>query len=1169
MKLRYVLVGGTIALCGLFGAETAAEPRAVENFGKLPLAFEKNQGQAAPAADFLARGAGYHVSLSHGNAHIVWRCDKGTAPASVDLRLVGAASNPRVAGRNALAGKVNYFIGNDPARWRTDIPTFGRVEYAEVYRGIDLAYYGNEGRLEYDFIVAPGSDPHLIRIAAGGARKVQIDAGGDLLLDTAGGEVRFRRPVSYQEIAGARHPVKSKYEIAGFSEVRFTMGSYDVRYPLVIDPSLAYSTYLGGSSAESGVAIAVGPDGNAFVTGISYSTDFPLVNAEQASYPLDGAMFVTKFNATGSGLVYSTYFGSSDTDAVHAIAVDSSGNAYIVGSTASTDFPLKNPLYPTLTSGDTDAFITKFSAAGNALVYSTYLGGSRGDYAYGVAVDASHNAYVAGTTYSNDFPVTSGAYQTTCSSSCSFVTKVNAAASALTWSTYFSQSPGQGSYTAVTAVAVDSSGSVYLTGVTPGGLPVTPGAPQPVFGGIEDGFVAKLASTGASLTYCTYVGGSEWDTANAIAVDSAGNAYVTGETESADLPATAAALQPKLAGFSNAFVGKLNGSGTEWQYLTYLGGQRYDGAYGIAVDSAGNAIAAGYTWSSNFPRAAALQPVLPGNQTDLYKTTSAGASWSASDSGMVDRSITAIAIDPTLDTTLLAATPAALYQSLNAGATWSINPDFMFGPIGFVAYSSSGTNAYLGFDQEVYSSQNSGATWSYAGISPCLGASAVVDPSSPLTLYVAGGYYGCAAKSVDGGMTWISLGGFGDGFTDVFGLAIAPGAPGVLYLAAGDGLFQSTDAGAMWTAAGFQGQAVNQVVVNASQPTTLYALVSGAAFKSTDAGNSWASSSIGLTASATSLAIAPSEPSVLYAATPTGVYVSENSAASWSPTGSGQKQISALAVDPMFATTVYAAAPTYYDSFVAKINPAGSKLVYSTFLGGTYSDQVFGVALDSAGNAYVAGTTQSPDFPTTAGAFQPATGLPRYTAFITKIEQQTPACSYSTAPTTVFLYPGGGPAHFSVVSPAGCAWTPAPSAAWMTVTSGTGPGVAPLAVTVAANTGAARTGTLTIGNARIRVAQAASGCTYSLSTNSLTFPQAGGSQTVDVTAGAGCQWVVTGLPLWLTITQGARGTGNGPVTLQADANICVYTRPEVPNAIDVANNTVSVSQPGTSPALSH
>lgn len=1156
-------------LCPLFGADASVGRRIPDNLRKLPLAFEKNRGQGPAAADFVARGAGYSVALSHGDARITLLRAEDRVPAAVELRLVGARPDATASGRDVFPGTVNDFMGNDPARWRTDIPTFGRAEYTGVYRGIDLAYYGSEGRLEYDFIVAPGADPAAIRLAAGGTRKVQVDAGGDLVLDTEGGEVRFRKPVSYQQIAGVRHPVDSRYLLARGDEVRFVLGAYDARHPLVIDPSLAYSTYLGGSQSESAAAIAVSPGGNAFVTGQTCSMDFPLVNPEQVTYGGQCAMFVSKLNAQGSGLVYSTYFGGSGSDYVHAIAVDSSGAVYLTGSTTGPDFPLKNPLYPT-SYGD-QGFITKFSPAGNALVYSTYVGGPKGADPYAIAVDARHNVYIAGSAGS-DFPVTAGSYQPSCSPNtvCTFVAKVNASETALTWSTYFGQLTSPDYNPSVAAIAVDAQGAVYLTGGTTGGLPVTAGAPQPVFGGVEDAYIAKLANTGASLIYSTYLGGSQYDIAYAIAVDPAGNAYVAGDTQSPDLPVTTGAFQTKLAGLYNAFVAKVNSAGTQWQYLTYLGGDRYDGARGIAVDSSGDAMVAGYTFSANYPRVSAVQPVLPGNQAALFKTTSAGASWSESDTGMPDASITGLVFNPASDSHISALTTGGLYQSINGGATWSFNTGLFSTPLSFLAFSGNGATAYAALDQMfLYFSNDSGATWYQSAVLPCNAQTGLMDPASGY-LYVGGGGYGlsCAQELIGNGIPLMPLSiGSQNG---VYGFAIAPGSPGTLYAATGNGVFQSSDAyRSTWTTAGLQGQTVSAVVVQASLPSTLYALVSGAVWKSTDAGNSWAWSSDGLTASATSLAAAPSDGSVLYAGTPTGVYLSKNGAASWAPAGPGQNKTTAIAVDPRFANKVFAAAPVYDDAFVAKINPAGSKLLYSTFLGGTNSDEAVGIALDSGGNVYAAGLTQSPDFPTTSGAFQPATGLHRYAAFVTKIEQKTPACPYSAAPATLFVYSSGGSANFSVVSPAGCKWTAAPSAGWIQVTTGAGPGVAPLAINASANAGAARTGTITIGTASIAITQAAGGCTYSLSTTSLSFPQMGGPQSVNVTAGAGCQWVVTRLPLWLTATSGAGGVGNGTVTLQSGANAFSYARPSFPYTISVANAPVSVSQSGTSGALSH
>lgn len=1150
-------------------AASVPDPRVVETLSKLPLAFEKNHGQARQSVDFLARGGGYSVFLSHGNARIALRHDKSAAPVTVDLRLAGARRGPKAATRDALPGKVNYFLGNDPSRWRTDIPTFGRVEYSSVYRGIDLAYYGNQGRLEYDFIVAPGADPAAIRIAVDGARSVRVGDSGDLVLETDGGPVSFRAPVVYQEIAGARHPVESRYVLAGANEVRFAVGVYDPRHPLVIDPSLVYSTYLGGSNYDSGTAIAVDSHGNAYVTGSTSSMDFPTVNPEQPFYAGSTAIFVSKLAANGS-LVYSTYFGGSASDSSKSIAVDSVGSPYVVGQTSSTDFPLRNALYPTL-NGTQDAFVTRFSPSGNALTYSTYLGGSGFDSAYGVAVDAGHSAYVAGQTGSSDFPVTPGAYQTSFDNSCSFVTKLNAAGSALSWSTYF----GQNCAAQAQAIAVDSLDGVYLTGLAPsGGLPVTSGAPQSVFGGGGDAFIAKLGNTGASLVYCTYLGGSHLDYGEAIAVDSGGNAYVTGYTQSTDLPVTASAFQPAYGGNQDGFVAKVNSAGTAWQYVTYLGGSQSDQPYGIAVDSSGNATVVGSTTSINFPRASAVQPSLAGNRTAIFKTTSSGSSWNAADAGFsADPTFYAgsIIVDPALDSHLLAVSgEAGLYQSSDSGANWAQNASF---PGAYMlAFSPTGGTVYASAFGVIYSSGDSGATWTLSGFLPCcIGAlNITVDPSTATTLYVGGGsiyfdFSGGSAKSTDGGATWTLLNGLPSG-TAVNAFAIDPKSPGSIYAADTAGLFKSTDGGLTWATlniAGLQSPSVLAVAINPSQPAVVYAVANGQVYKSTSAGSSWALMSTGLTAYVYYLAIAPSAPSVLYAGTASGMFVTSNGAASWVPAGLTTDQIWGIAVDPKRPGVAYAMADVNSDAFVAKINAAGDKLVYSTYLGGTSSDIAKGVALSSSGDAIVIGSTGSPDFPSSSGALQPATGSPRSTAFVARISAKTPACSYSTSPASYFFYPAGGSANFSAIAPSGCAWTPTPSASWITVIRGAGPGVAPLAISVAANTGVARTGTITIGGASISISQAAGGCSYLLSTNSLTFPQAGGPQSVNVTAAAGCQWTVTGLPLWLTVTSGASGTGNGTVTFEAAPNLFPGTRPTYSFTINVANNPVTVRQTGT------
>jgi len=1149
---------------------------------KLPLAFEKNQGQARQSVDFLARGGGYSVFLSHGNARLALRRGKSAAPAAVDLRLLGANHDPKAAMRDALPGKVNYFLGNDPARWRADIPTCGRVEYSSVYRGVDLAYYGNQGRLEYDFIVAPGAHPDAIRLAVDGARNVHVGEGGELVLETEGGPVAFRKPVTYQEIAGTRHAVESRYTLAGANEVRFVVGAYDPRRPLVIDPSLVYSTYLGDSNSyQTGTTIAVDANGNAYITGTTYSMDFPLVNAEQSFFTGSSAIFISKLAPDGSSLIYSTYLGGSGSDYSRSIAVDSAGSAHIAGYTDSTDFPVKNALYPTL-NGPEDAFVTKLNAFGNALVYSTYLGGSGYDYGEGVAVDAGGDVYVTGQTYSTDFPVTPGAYQTSADASCSFVAKLNATGSRLGWSTYF----GQNCSAYAEAIALDSEDSAYLTGTAYSGLPITAGAPQPVFGGDSDAFMAKLSHTGATLMYCTYLGGNGYDYGSAIAVDSSGNAYISGATESTNMPVTASAIQPVYAGDQDGFAAKLNSAGTAWQYVTYLGGTRSDQAYAIAVDSSGSATVVGSSNSTDFPIASALQTSLSGNQAPIWKTTSAGSSWTTADAGFNADSnfyLGGLVVDPASSSHLLAVSAEGnLYGSPDGGIHWAQNTAFP-GYLVTLAFSPAGGTVYAGYYDTILSSSDSGATWIFDGYLPtdpsyCAALNITVDPTNASTLYVGGGsiYYGytCSAKSTDGGITWEVLGGLLSNLL-VNQFAIDPKSPNTIYAASYGGLYKSTNGGGAWAAlniAGLQNPYVFAVAVNPSQPAVVYAAANGSVYKSADAGISWALASTGLTAYVNYLAIAPSNPSVLYAGSTAGMFATSNGATSWTAAGLPRDLIWGIAVDPKLPTLAYAMLDVRADGFVAKIDPAGSKLVYSTYLGGTDVEYFQSVALNSNGNAMVTGSTASPEYPSTPGAFQQGTGLPQtpgFVAFVTSIGAATPACSYSAAPVSYFFYAAGGTADFSVTAPSGCAWTPVSSAPWIAVPSGMGPGVAALSIGVAANTGAARTGTVTAGSASISISQAAGGCTYSLSTNSLTFPQAGGSQSVDVTAEAGCQWTVAQLPRWLTATSGASGTGNGTVTLRAAPNLFPGGRtiPSVnggiPGAIEVANNSVLVSQSGT------
>lgn len=659
------------------------KPHIVEAYGTLPLAFEPNEGQAGSEADFVSRGPGYSLLLSAGEAVLALHSSTGARP--LKMRLLGANTAAKARAEEQLLGKSNYYIGNDPSKWRTKIPNYGKVRYKQVWRGLDVVYYGNQGQLEFDFVVSPGADPHQIRLLLSGAESLKLDAAGDLVVRAAGQEMRFRRPLVYQDTAHQRHEISARYAVRGNRQISFDLGSYDPSRPLVIDPILVYSTYLsgGGSGGDYGTAIAVdasgnvyatgyttyvrgdevkGPDpyynldvfvskltadgsaliyathfggndsgerglgiavdaaGNAYVTGHTWSTKFPTLNAIQSTLRGSGDAFVVKLDPDGS-LVFSTYLGGTGDDSGYGIAADSAGNAYVTGWTSSSDFPTWNALQATYARGYQTAFVVKLNRAGSALAYSTYLGGSKGANAYGIAVDAAGNAYLAGFTNSVDFP-TADPLQAHLADALgdAFVAKLNAAGSALVYSTYLGGTAKDGAY----GIAVDSECNAYVTGYTYSTDFPTANALQRVFRGPGgtgggDAFVAKLNASGAALVYSTYLGGGGSDAGGGIAVDSAGNAYVTGATNSSDFP-SGNALQTANAGGYEAFVAKLDTVGSALVYSTYLGGSSDDSGVAVAVDSAGNAYIVGWTGSRDFPAVNPLAPAAPAGSYSAFVT---------------------------------------------------------------------------------------------------------------------------------------------------------------------------------------------------------------------------------------------------------------------------------------------------------------------------------------------------------------------------------------------------------------------------------------------------------------------------------------------------------------------------------------------------------------------
>src|SRR5712692_7196938 len=590
----------------------------------LPLSFEP----ACVADQFLVRGAGYRLLLTSSQATIALNDRASARP--LRLKLGGANVSARAVTLDPAPGKRNYLLGNDPAKWRTDVPTYARVRYDQIYPGISLAYYGRNDRLEYDFEIAPGADPHAIRLALSRDLRPHIAANGDLILSFVGGEVREAAPIIYQDIAGSRQSVAGRYVLTGRREVSFEVGPYDRTQTLVIDPTLIYSTYLGGGGDDLGSSIAVDGSNNVYVAGTTASANFPTQNPAFASNAGLSDIFVTKINAAGNAIVYSTYIGGSGLDRGDGLAIDSSGNAYVVGrvDSSSTDFPTTNgALATTYRGGDFDGVVFKLNQQGNALVYSTFLGGEANDSTEGIAVDANGNAYVTGGTKSIGFPVTSGAVQGFLAGDTdAYLTKLNSTGTALLYSTMIG---GTGTDRG-SGVAIDSSGNAYVAGFTSSQDFPTVNAFQNSPGGSFDAFVAKIdtnVSGVASLVFCSYLGGIGDDKAYGIALDNgANNIYVTGQTSSNNLPLLNPA-QPAFGGSFDAFIAKISSTGTKI-YTTYLGGTGDDRGTGIKVNSSGEVYVTGFTSSTNFPTVTPLQ-IANGGGFDAFvaKLNSAGSAF--------------------------------------------------------------------------------------------------------------------------------------------------------------------------------------------------------------------------------------------------------------------------------------------------------------------------------------------------------------------------------------------------------------------------------------------------------------------------------------------------------------------------------------------------------------
>ena len=940
----------------LSAASKEALLKNANDYGRLPMSFEINRGQTDKTVKFLARGQGYGLFLTssgavlsvHKSANKVGQenenasnnSDQSTTSDRAVLSFSLQAANPgaRVSGVDKLAGRVNYFVGKDPQKWRRNVETYSRVRYQNVYRGIDLVYYGNQQQLEYDFIVAPKANPRTIRLRIDGAEKLRIDTNGDLVLTTPSGDMIQRKPVAYQEFDGQRKEVAANYRLDG-KTITLDLGTYDKTKRLIIDPVLVYSTYLGGSGADTGLGIAVDAQGSAFLTGDALSIDFPLANPYQSSNQgfLDDA-FIAKLNPAGTALVYSTYLGGTGGDQANSIAIDTQGNAYVVGTTTSDNFPITAGSLQSTRDGIIDAFVTKLNPAGSALVYSTYLGGDNIDALVGIAVRADGRAYVTGRTDSTRLVSTP------------------------------LQRHGNPAFKSINGGGAWSPGATGITASNVTGFASHPSNSNVIYAGTTNG-VFKSIDAGAS-----------WSRTG------------TDNLNTAPSNTTAVVIDP-----SNPNV-------------IYVG----------TLDAG------------------------------VHKSTNGGGVYTLKPLGLpfTPESVNALAIDPVTPSTLYAGTVVGIYKSMNGGDTWT---EMTTGLVNIevtelVVDPSNPTIVYAGTRNGMYKTTNSGGLWFPINDGVITGGTVIsvvtIDPINPGILYAAQQFgSGHIFKTINGGGTWTVLtNGLPPGV--VAAVAVDPVTSSTLYLGTvGRGIYKSSDSGASWTEsnAGLSNMSVSALFVDRNSPATVYAgtLIGGDAFaarlnpsgsaldqlmsfggEELDEARGVALDSAGLpylvgATNSTNFPLAnPFQATIggfadafvaKLNAAGTGFVYSTYLGGNSTDVGRaiavrdgaayvvGQTSSSNFpTVNPFQA----ALSSVSSDAFVTKLSPSGSALDFSSYLGGDFGDQAFGLAVDAGGNSIITGLTGSTNFPSVDPTQAVRGGSSD--AFVTKVNASGSSITFST-----------------------------------------------------------------------------------------------------------------------------------------------------------------------------
>jgi photosystem II stability/assembly factor-like uncharacterized protein len=913
-------------------------------YGQLPLAFEANVGQTASQVNYLARGQGYTLFLTPTEAVLGLQqvtmspSDKTsiqvTASDTLQVQLVGSNTLANVVASQPQGYSSNYIIGNDPSQWQTNVPNYGQVEYQNVYPGVNVVYYGNQSQLEYDFDVAPGADPSAITLNFSGQQGMQIDNQGNLILQTSAGNVVEQAPVAYQDTTSGRQTVASHFVLNANGQVSIAVGAYDTTQPLVIDPMLNYSTYLGGSGADEGEGIAVDSFGNAYVTGTTTSLDFPTaVPTLNSTAPGSFSVFVAKLNAAGTGFVYSTYYGGSGSQNATGIALDASGDAYIEGYTNSVNLPTTaNAAQKTYGGGTNNVFVAELNPTGSALLYSTYLGGAGDDLGFGLAVDGAGNTYVTGSTTSaiagaaagtpGLFPTTSGAAQTTLS----FANVSKTTTGGSLWAT---SNTGLADAT-IKSMVVDPTATNIVYAATQG---------NGVFQSTNGGTSWAALNAGLSGSQATM-------TINALTTDTAGNIFA----------ATNAGVYELLKG-TTTWVSLGNGLGAS--VVTALG---FDASGNLFAGTQGSGVfkLEGHAWVVNSLGITnlAIQAIAgdPNNANvvyvgtaggGVYKSLNDGANWQAVDVGLLDQNVVALVIDKKSGNLYAAGVGSSpsdggVYVSSNGGTSWTA---FNYGLLNTSLTSlaiDAADNVYAGTAAGIFKSTDGGVSWNIFndGVAN-LGITALAaDPTTASTVYAGANQTQAAfltkLNTAAGGTGAILTSTLVAGSGDQQSHGVAIDSSGNAYLTGyttsddfpvtanatqshnGDQKsFLSTDGGADWTDTdnGLPRGTIEAEVADPLNATSSTHIVyagteAGGVFKSTDGGNTWTAADNGLTnLTVNALAIAQTSATtdIIYAGTDSGVFVSTDQGATWTTSNAlAGRTITALAVNTVTPSTVFA-----------------------------------------------------------------------------------------------------------------------------------------------------------------------------------------------------------------------------------------------------------------------